>query len=622
MARVDIRDYLEVRSAAPAGFSPDDENLLVRADLTGTHQLYRVAHASARASFARGSVRGGPASGELAPITRFPEPVSGTYLPTSPRIALSMDEGGNERHQIWLIGEDGAGLEKRVWAPEFIHRVGGITRDGRSLAYASNRRNGIDFDVYVHRLDRASPDLGARDHLVFAPGGWCQPAGFSPDGRWLAVVRLTDKPTDNELYLVEVSGEAGLGDVVPIAPHEGDASLGPPRWLADGSAFYFSCDVDRDLQAIARYELASATWDVVVERDCGLGCAIDWPGSTLLVTGNAEGYTTASLLDALTLRTRHELELPGRGVADEWRFSHDGRWLAYAFSGPRQPTDVWLCDTASGTSERVTRSPCKVDLGTLVEPELERFASFDGERIPVFTYLPETSEAPSPVVAIIHGGPEGRSRPSFNALVAYLVARGYAVAVPNVRGSTGYGKRYHHLDDVRKRLDAVRDLEALHDWLAGNPRLDTRRAALFGGSYGGYMVLSGLAFQPERWAAGIDIVGVSNLATFLENTSPWRREFREREYGSLARDGEFLASIAPTAHVDRMRAPLFIIHGANDPRVPLSETQQMHAALKERGVRCELVVYADEGHGLAKLPNRLDAYPKAADFLDEVLGMS
>ena len=598
----DIRDYLQIRTAIPCNFSPDGETLLVRSDLSGTHQLYRAS----------------PPSGALGQVTGFAEPVTGAYLPTSGRILMSMDEGGNERHQIYLVDEDGANLQRRVYAPEFIHRTGGVARDGSAFAYASNRRNGIDFDVYLHRLDREDASLGANDRLLFAPGGWCQPTGFSPDGRSLGVMRLTEKPMDNELYLLDVSS----GEAVPVADHEGDASLGPPRWLADGSAFYFACDVARDLQAIARYDVRSGSWEYVLERDWGLACSIDWAGRTLLVTENTDGYTTASLLDPSTLETCRELKLPQRGVASEWSFSRDGRWLAYAFTSPRQPPDGWMCDTESGASERLTQSPCGSDSDTLVEPTLSRFPSFDGEEIPVFTYLPDRDAAPSPVVAIIHGGPEGQARPSFNALVAYLVARGYAVVVPNVRGSTGYGKRYHHLDDRRKRLDAVRDLEALHDWLRASPDFDATRAALFGGSYGGYMVLSGLAFQPDRWAVGVDIVGVSNLATFLENTSPWRRKVREREYGTLEEDRDFLVGIAPATHVDNIRAPLFIIHGANDPRVPLSETAQMHAALKDRGVRCELLVYPDEGHGLAKLPNRLDAYPRAADFLDEVLGIS
>jgi dipeptidyl aminopeptidase/acylaminoacyl peptidase len=198
-------------------------------------------------------------------------------------------------------------------------------------------------------------------------------------------------------------------------------------------------------------------------------------------------------------------------------------------------------------------------------------------------------------------------------------AAGHTVLVPNVRGSTGYGKRWYSLDDREHRLDSVADLAALHAYLP-SLGLDPARAALWGGSYGGYMVLAGLAFQPELWAAGVDIVGISSLVTFLENTSAYRRAYREREYGTLARDREFLLKASPLTRIDQVRAPLFIIHGANDPRVPLSEAEQIHAALTSRGQECELLVYGDEGHGLAKRANRSDAVPKAMAFLARHLG--
>jgi dipeptidyl aminopeptidase/acylaminoacyl peptidase len=189
-----------------------------------------------------------------------------------------------------------------------------------------------------------------------------------------------------------------------------------------------------------------------------------------------------------------------------------------------------------------------------------------------------------------------------------------------VRGSTGYGRRYEHLDDVEKRLDSVRDLEALHGWLGSRPTVDASRAAVYGRSYGGYMVLAALAFQPELWAAGIECVGISSLVTFLENTSPYRRAVREREYGSLERDSEFLLRASPLTHVDAIRAPLFIQHGRNDPRVPVSESERIHAVLREKGIETELLIFEDEGHTVAKLGNRIETFTRAVAFLDRVLG--
>jgi dipeptidyl aminopeptidase/acylaminoacyl peptidase len=218
----------------------------------------------------------------------------------------------------------------------------------------------------------------------------------------------------------------------------------------------------------------------------------------------------------------------------------------------------------------------------------------------------------------IHGGPEGEAQQLFSAIIQALALSGVDVLVPNVRGSAGYGKRWYSLDDVELRLDSVADLAAIHAWLP-EAGLDPTRSVLWGGSYGGYMVLAGVTMQPDLWAGGVDIVGISSLITFLENTSGYRRAYREREYGWLDKDREFLAKASPITHLDDLRAPLFVIHGANDPRVPLSEAEQIKAALDERGIECELKVYADEGHGLAKRANRMDAYPAAFDFLDRIL---
>ena len=592
----DLRDYLEIRSAVPTSFSPDGSKVLVLSNLTGTFQPYRVARAG----------------GELRSVVRADEPVGAAYLPTRDEVLVSMDSGGNEHHQLYLVGEDGGHLRPLVHHPDYIHRPGGVSRDGSLLAYASNRRNGVDFDVYTLPLQASGPPVPQR---VFDLGGWCQAAGFSPDGRWLAVVRLTERNADNDLYLVDL----GDGEIVHVSPHDDEASFSGPSWLSDSSGFFMSTDCGRDRRAIARYQLASRTWEYVLDTEWDASCSIDWPGSRLLVTTNHDGYTEAEMLEPATLASLGPVALPGRGVA-ELTFSYDGRYLVSHFTSPTEPGDAWVHDLESGALSRLTRSPRGVEAEAMVEPELHRYRSFDGERVPVFVYPPaRPASSPAPVIVMVHGGPEAQYRPTFNPLVQYFVASGYAVAAPNVRGSTGYGKRYHHLDDVEKRLDAVADLAALHDWLAADGRFDAGRAVLWGGSYGGYMVLAGLALQPERWAAGVDVVGISSLVTFLENTSAWRRASREREYGWLARDRDFLVEASPITHVEHVRAPLFVIHGANDPRVPLSEAEQVHAVLAAKGVETELLVYPDEGHGLARLDNRLDAYPKAVHFLDGVL---
>ena len=587
-----IEDFLNVRSAMAAGFSPDGSNVLVAANLSGTMQLYSVAC-------------GG---GDPTPITDFAEPVSGRYLPSG-EILLQMDSGGNERLQIYRIEGDGTNVRPVVYEPEYIHRVGSVSRDGKTLSYASNRRNGVDFDICV--LELASGD----DQIVASLGGWLYSGEFSPDARFLSIGRLGERAGDNASHIVDLVS----GEIVEVAPHDEPSAIGTAEWLPDGSGFFFSTDQDREFAAIAFYDMRARTWRPVIERDADLACSIDKVGRALAVTTTRDGYTSVEFFDPATLERVGELPLPRRGVVPTLTRSDDGRLVAYTFMSPVDAGDAWLYDLDSQETRRLTDVPKPVPADALVEPVVERFASFDGEEISALVFRPAAG-VDAPVVVSIHGGPESQYIPVFNPVTQFLVARGYGVVAPNVRGSTGYGKRFQHLDDGRLRLDSVADLAALHGWLVAQPGLDAARAALMGGSYGGYMTLAGLAFQPSLWAAGVDIVGISSLVTFLENTAAWRRKFREREYGSLEHDRDFLVEASPITRVDDMRAPLFIIHGANDPRVPVGEAEQIHRVLSAKGVPCELLVYADEGHGLAKLKNRLDAYPKAADFLDRVLG--
>lgn len=611
MSEPDIRVYLETRTAHPSGFSPDAATILVGSDEPGTTQLYRLARADVEPD--------GLPMHRLQQLTATPERISGGYLPTGQRLLLATDSGGNERHQLYTLDDPASGappvgsvdeLTALVTDPEHIHRTGGVTRDGTLLAYETNRRTGADFDVWTRNL------TDGRDELVHAPGGWTWADGFSPDGEILAVGAATERAGDSTMHLLD----RRTGALTELAPHDEPAEVGAPNWLPDASAFYFAADVGRDFSGIA-LGTPDGAWEYVLTPDRDAGCTIDRAGRHLVVTTNVDGWTEAVVHDAATLAPLRKVPLPGRGTAGGFRLSQDGRWLSYSFSSARVPGDGWLLDLDTGESRRLTRSTHRLDEASLVEPDLVRVPAHDGEQIPLFVYRPR-HRAPgtrSPVVMVIHGGPESQHRPSFGALTQYLVARGFAVLAPNVRGSTGYGRRYQALDDVGKRFDAITDLASLHAWIAASDDLDPERAALYGGSYGGYMVLAGLAFQPELWAAGVSVVGMSSLVTFLRNTSVWRRSIREREYGSLAHDLDLLEALSPINRLDDMRAPLFLVHGVNDPRVPVGEAEQIHAALTRKGVRTELALYPDEGHGLAKLANRLDAYPRVTDFLVDVL---
>jgi dienelactone hydrolase len=508
-------------------------------------------------------------------VTFDEEAVTGQFLPDG-RILVERDAGGNERVQLY-VGDEPLVVDAR-YKHETPHAA------GRTLAYATTRRNEVDFDVVAR-------DLETGEERTFEFQGYVGVAAISPDGWRIVAERFGDLAGDNDLYLCDVDS----GEVTHLTPHKGQAEFATPCFVGD--ELVWASNVGREMLAVPGVD---SEWD----------CACASGGGTLVVLANEDGYSRMTFGGV-------DVPLPGRGVVAAPVVSPDGRQVAFAFSSPTQPKGVWVWD---GELRQLTGAAAPE---ALVAPSLDRFVSFDGESIPVFLFTPEGA-GPFPVVVMVHGGPEAQWVPEWHVnyvpLAQYLVARGYAVAVPNVRGSTGYGKRYEHLDDKRLRLDSVRDLASLHAWLDARPEIDASRAVVYGRSYGGYMVLAALAFQPELWAAGIESVGISSFVTFLENTSPYRRAAREREYGSLAEDRDFLVEASPITHVDRMRAPLFIQHGANDPRVPLSESEEIARVIQAKGVRCELVVYADEGHSIAKLSNRIDSFTRAVTFLDEVLG--
>jgi dipeptidyl aminopeptidase/acylaminoacyl peptidase len=585
------------------------DRLLVRSDRTGTMQLFEC-----------------EGTGELHQLTALDDPVgTAAYVPGARHAVIAVDSGGNERHQLLLLDIDrarssgpcrAADLDDITNAPSFGHHLAGMSPDGARIAYVSNARNGVDFDLWIC-------EITSREHrCVYDQGGWCQPAtGFSPDGRFVSVHRPGPRPLDVDLLVVDVE----TGDVRVVLAHPEEAALvEAPAW-ADATTLFVSSNVGREFAALVRYDAVTAESSIVRGTGDGLDAhVVAGPSGELLLIENDNGQSRLSLLagDDRTQRTEIPLSEPGVVESHVIRaplFSADGSKVFYTLSSPRLPGDVWSYDVRARSTTRVTESPSRVAVDTLAIASVDSVASFDGEVLPVFVFWPASRSEPPPVVVFVHGGPEAQAVRSFNPVIQGLVAAGYAVVVPNVRGSTGYGKRYAALDDTTRRLDSVKDLAAVRGWLS-SAGMDASRAALMGGSYGGYMVLAGLAFQPELWAAGVDIVGISDLVTFLEHTSDYRRAHREREYGSLATDREFLAAASPLRHADQIAAPLFVIHGRNDPRVPVGEAEQLTAALRARGVRCELVIYEDEGHGLARLANRLDAYPRAVEFLDDVLG--
>ena len=578
--------YLKIRGAWGASWSPDGRRVAFLTDITGVPQVWEVA-------------AGG---GWPEQLTFHDERVSSAeYSPTEDRLLFGMDTGGNERSQLFLLGD---GQERDLTrAPDAIHYSGGFSPNGGRVAFTATRRNGTDFDVFVQGPAEKEPET------VWEVPGYHTVSGWSPDGSSLIVSRHHSN-VDNDLYWLDLQG----GEATLLTPHEGEARFRSASVAPEGDYLYLATDRDGDFVRLARMDLSTLELEYLTGDDHDVEeVELSRDGRLLAVTRNVWGYSGLLLFNVRGGR------MPDpdvkRGVVGGLAFSQDSKRLAFTLVGPTRNPDVWVLDLPDGEAKRLTRSstagiPAKV----FRRPELVRYPTFDGREIPAVFYEPEAENAP--VIVNIHGGPESQSRPAFAPVTQYLLGRGHAVFSPNVRGSTGYGKAFTHLDDVGLRMDSVEDLAHAAYWLRERGH---EKIAVMGGSYGGFMVLAALTKYPDLWSAGVDIVGIANLVSFLENTGSYRRALREPEYGSLENDREFLESISPIHKADRITAPLMVVHGKNDPRVPVGEAEQIVDKVREGGGRVEYLLYEDEGHGLVKLKNRLDAYPQIAAFLDEHL---
>jgi dipeptidyl aminopeptidase/acylaminoacyl peptidase len=594
----DIERYLNVRSADGPSLGPNGE-LAFRYDATGVPQVWRLDEPGAWPE----------------QLTFHDEPVSYVYWsPTRDELLYGMDEGGNERTQIHRLSGDGGESVNLTRTPDAKHYFGGWSHDGDRFAFASNRRDEAAFDVYVQGRDETGDDAT----LVHETDTYLAVVGWSPSDDRL-VLHEAASSRDHDLYVVEVA----TGDVTHVTPDDEPTTYGSVAWGPDGDALYVTTDRGSDTRYLARLDLASGEHEPVVDGGQWNveNVSIDHETGRIRYARNVDGATDLHVgdLDGTSISEYPTPDLP-EGVLSGASFGPDADRLAVSMTGRTVNSNAFVVDVASGDAEQWTRaSTAGIDRDSFVPAEHVRFDSFDGLEIPALLSMPEDADGDVPVVVHIHGGPDSQRRPGFHSVIQYLLARGYAVFEPNVRGSSGYGREYAALDDVRNRMDSVRDVKAGVEWLRDRPGIDADRVVAYGGSYGGFMVLSCLTEYPDLWAAGVDLVGISNFVTFLENTGDWRREHRESEYGSLAEDREFLQSISPLTHIEAIRAPLMVIHGENDPRVPVGETRQLIDRASEH-VPVESLIFDDEGHGISKLDNRITTYRAIAEFLDEHVG--
>ncbi len=627
-----IQQYLNIKAATAPSFSPDGQHMAFLSNATGTSQVWVM------------KLPGG----QPLQLTNYDDNVSFVrWLGDGSGIIFGKAKGGDENTQFFWMKPDGTGVRPLTNDPTIRHNFGALSEDGKTIYYASNRRNRNFFDIYSMEI------ASGKEELQYQQDGSNSVVAASNSGSKLIVSRDGGEYSlDNNLFLIDTSHKSAT----LLTPHKGAAQYGNAHFVADG--IVFAHNEDREFISLAQVRQKNATGDDWSEsnRESRILDDANWDvsdiemtdfGNVIAYTINRDGFselyfrkyeTNGKPLITVIDKASEAIKLPERGIVGGLTFSKDQSKLAFSFSSATNTANIWVYDLKTKSLKRVTNSDtADIPRISFFQPKLIKYKTFDGREISAWYYEPsrrrsfslevgekavgglQASKNPIPVIVSVHGGPEGQERPGFNSLYQYYLSRGYAILAPNVRGSTGYGKTFTHLDDVKKREDSVRDLAYAVEWLKTSGGADAKRIAVMGGSYGGYMTLAAITLYPDLWSAAVDTVGISNWESFMKNTSGYRRRQREVEYGSLEKDVKFLRSISPISKVDRIKTPLFVIAGRNDPRVPWTEGEQIVNALKKRNSPVMWRVFDDEGHGVSKLKNRLELYPLVADFLDKYM---
>jgi dipeptidyl aminopeptidase/acylaminoacyl peptidase len=601
-----LKQYQNTRSASFQAWLPNDEGILISTRFGNTTQLHVV----------------NKPGGSRKQITFFDEPVSnGLVCPSIEYTGFlfTKDIGGNEFAQIYWYDLETGTIEMLT---DGKSRNFGInwSNSGEQFVFTSNKRNGKDFDVYVSSMDNPKES----EIIVDKGGGYWFVSDWSPDDTKLLVSQYLSS-TNSNAYVLDLKTK----ELKQLNDGEKEAVFMARAWSKDGKNIYGASDDGKEFTTLFEYDLATDKMTYLTDDiPWNIGAFEMNTGRTKAVFSiNENGFTSMYVMDLKTKKYEKIQDLPvGQVYGIEFKPEKDV--IAMVLNTTKTAGDVYTLDLNSNKKTRWTFSEVG-GLNTSIFPtpemiEYETFDEVDGKKrmIPAFVYKPHNAEGPLPVMISIHGGPEGQHVPYFSSFNAYLANElGIAVIAPNVRGSSGYGKTFIKLDNGFKREESVKDIGKLIEWIESNPDFDKSKIGVYGGSYGGYMVLASMVHFGDKLKCGIDIVGISNFVTFLENTQEYRRDLRRVEYGD-ERDPEmrkYLESISPNNHTDKITKPLFVIQGANDPRVPQSESDQMVQSIREKGGTVWYMLAKDEGHGFRKKENRDMMTEAIALFLKENL---
>jgi dipeptidyl aminopeptidase/acylaminoacyl peptidase len=589
----DIETFMQIGYCTRPAVSEDGREIYFTTGISGVQQLYRLTE-----------------EGWPYQLTLFADGIDFYTISSDGEFAIvGASAGGSERSQLHRVDGKSGRVTTLTDKPEVRYGSVVTSPDKTRIYYRSNERNGRDFDIYA--MDLAS---GEQTMIVQREGSNAVD-DISDDGKTLLLSRWSSS-YNSDLYLFDLDSR----QTVALTPHKGDVVYDYPRFSPNGEIIYLITNENKEgLLRVAKMDIATRK----IEYLQGKGVweieemALSPQGRYLAWILNEDGYGRLYIKDLLTGEMMPTPPLSG--IVTEPYFTGDGK-LFFVFESSTKTSDVWMWDFHNLELKKLSNSIyAGIDPSVFVEPRLIRYKTFDKREIPGFLFLPPNYQGePIPFIVHAHGGPESQFRPYFYRHLQYLILHGYGVFAPNVRGSSGYGSEYMALDNYKKRLGSVKDLKHGVEWLIKQGYTEEGMIGIKGGSYGGYMVLAGIAEYPGLFSAAVEEVGIANFVTFLENTSDYRRHLREAEYGPLT-DPNFLKEISPIHKVDRIKTPLMVVHGENDPRVPVGEARQIIRALSDRGVAVDSLIFPDEGHGVAKRANVLTMYRRMVDFFDQHL---
>jgi dipeptidyl aminopeptidase/acylaminoacyl peptidase len=605
--------YLAIEEIGGPRFHPKHNKLAFVYDAPGLLQIYTTPVEENRTNWAKK---------ETFSVERC---TAARYLSDGSLLFVT-DFGGDENFQIGLITQNG---EQVIVSTDKKAKHNINIASDNYLYFSANISNKAKFEVYRQKI----PLRQNKPEMIYSPEkGTVTLSLTSNDDEKLVIVNHF-----SNTYMDLILKDMRTDEVRPLTEH-----LDPSQWNAvrflDDETLLVLTNYSSDFVRPAMLKL-DGTFVPYTKLDAMRvqfdAHAFKEESANTYITINEDGYSRLFKAQFTTTdAVLEEIALPAKGVmvsADQRRYvnamslNHDETLLAIAYSTPSSPTDIHIINLETNNTWKATSaSHPGLNLGAFRDCTLYRFDSFDGLSVPYFQYLPKSDRPQNgyPTIFIIHGGPEAQARPRFSQVTQFFLSEGFAVIEPNIRGSAGYGRTYMDLDNKGKRLDSIKDIEHLVLHIREQEAFDGDNFIVYGGSYGGFAVLSAMTEHPDLWRGGVDFYGISNFVTFLENTADWRRALREAEYGSLSEDLELLESISPIHKFDQIKAPLFILQGDNDERVPLSESTQMYEHLKERGIPVEFMRFDNEGHGITYIENKLKAYPAILKWMKDLVTQS